>query len=87
MTYGGDGPKVYEALSFAEVALGADQPLAQAVAELTLLSWRAGHAIDAAEAAPFYLRDKVALDRQEQADLRAARELQRESKRSGRADR
>jgi tRNA threonylcarbamoyladenosine biosynthesis protein TsaB len=87
MTYGGDGPKVYEALAFAAIAPAADQPQAEAVAELTLLGWRAGQAIDASEAAPFYLRDKVALDRQEQADLRAARELRREPKRSARAGR
>jgi len=49
------------------------QPDAAAVARLAALGLRAGRAIDAALAAPLYLRDKVALDVGEQAALRAAR--------------
>ncbi len=44
---------------------------ADALAELGCADWHEGRAIEAAEAAPRYLRDKVALDREEQ---RAARE-------------
>lgn len=44
---------------------------ADALAELGCADWHAGRAIAAAQAAPRYLRDKVALDRDEQ---RAARE-------------
>ncbi len=49
------------------------QPDAAAVATLALAGLRAGRAVDAAQAAPTYLRDKVALDVGEQAALRAAR--------------
>jgi tRNA threonylcarbamoyladenosine biosynthesis protein TsaB len=79
LVHAGDGPAVYAALAFASVAPQASQPGAEAVADLCVLAWRAGRAMDASEATPFYLRDKVALDRQEQADLRAAREAQRET--------
>lgn len=44
---------------------------ADALAELGCADWRQGRAVAAAQAAPRYLRDKVALDRDEQ---RAARE-------------
>lgn len=46
--------------------------LASAVGELGCARWRAGVALDAAAAEPHYVRDKVALDRHEQARLRAA---------------
>ena len=49
------------------------QPDASAVARLALAGLRAGLAVEAARAAPAYLRDKVALDVDEQAALRAAR--------------
>lgn len=49
------------------------QPDAAAVARLALAGLRTGRAVDAARAAPTYLRDKVALDVDEQAALRAAR--------------
>ncbi len=71
--FAGDAYSVYEALSFVQAAPGAVQPDASAVAELAYLSWQAGQSFDAAQAAPFYLRDKVALDRDEQAALRARR--------------
>jgi tRNA threonylcarbamoyladenosine biosynthesis protein TsaB len=75
LVYAGDGPSAYESLAFAEVDAQARQPDAIAVAELAFMQWHGGRAIDAADAAPFYLRDKVALDRQEQAQLRAARAI------------
>ncbi len=46
-------------------------PGAAAVASLGAIAWRAGEAVDAALAAPYYVRDKVALDAVEQAALRA----------------
>lgn len=49
------------------------QPDASAVARLAQAGLRAGRAVDAGRAAPTYLRDKVALDVDEQAALRAAR--------------
>lgn len=49
------------------------QPDALAVARLAQRGLANGRAVDAADAAPFYLRDKVALDVHEQAALRAAR--------------
>lgn len=52
---------------------GARQPDAAAVAALAAIGLRTGRAVDAASAAPLYLRDKVALDVDEQAALRAAR--------------
>jgi tRNA threonylcarbamoyladenosine biosynthesis protein TsaB len=54
-------------------APGAVQPDAAAVARLAATGLRAGLAVDAAQAAPSYLRDKVALDVGEQAALRASR--------------
>lgn len=47
---------------------------ADAIAELAHTRWVAGGAIDASAAAPRYLRDKVALDRDEQRELRARRD-------------
>ena len=49
------------------------QPDARSVARLAARGLRLGHGLDAADAAPVYLRDKVALDVTEQAALRAAR--------------
>lgn len=49
------------------------QPDARAVAHLAARGLMLGRGLDAADAAPFYLRDKVALDVTEQAALRAAR--------------
>ncbi len=46
-------------------------PDARAVAMLGAIGLRAGRAVDAALAAPLYVRDKVALDATEQAALRA----------------
>jgi tRNA threonylcarbamoyladenosine biosynthesis protein TsaB len=46
-------------------------PDARAVAALGAIAYRAGAAVDAALAAPLYVRDKVALDSAEQAALRA----------------
>lgn len=46
---------------------------ARAAAEVGWTSWRAGRAIDAQEAAPRYVRDKVALDVDEQRRLREGR--------------
>ncbi len=47
---------------------------ADALAELAHGHWCAGRTVDAAAAAPRYLRDKVALDRDEQQALRARRD-------------
>ena len=75
----GDGFDAYPALGEwvrqrgAARAPTAIQPDASAVARLSLAGLRAGRAVDAARAAPTYLRDKVALDVGEQAALRAAR--------------
>lgn len=52
---------------------------ADAIAEIALAQWVAGGAIDAAAAAPRYLRDKVALDRDEQRALRARRDARSQS--------
>ncbi|MBL8379200.1 MAG: tRNA (adenosine(37)-N6)-threonylcarbamoyltransferase complex dimerization subunit type 1 TsaB [Burkholderiales bacterium] len=49
-------------------------PQARAVASLGVLGLRKGEGMDAAQAAPLYLRDKVALDVHEQAAKRAARQ-------------
>jgi len=57
----------------AERPPGAVQPDAWAVARLAALGLGAGRAVTAEYAAPTYLRDKVALDVDEQAALRAAR--------------
>lgn len=46
---------------------------ADALAEIALRDWRAGRAIEASAAAPRYVRDKVALDRDEQRLLRSQR--------------
>ncbi|MFM1991846.1 MAG: tRNA ((37)-N6)-threonylcarbamoyltransferase complex dimerization subunit type 1 TsaB [Pseudomonadota bacterium] len=54
-------------------AAGAVHPDAAAVAALAVAGLAAGHAVPAERAAPTYLRDKVALDVDEQAALRAAR--------------
>jgi tRNA threonylcarbamoyladenosine biosynthesis protein TsaB len=53
--------------------LDAVQPDARAVAQLARRGLALGRGVDAAQAAPFYLRDKVALDVNEQAALRASR--------------
>jgi len=55
------------------------QPDALAVARLALLGWQQGRSIDAALAAPDYLRDKVALDVIEQATLRATMKAARDA--------
>lgn len=55
------------------------QPDAAAVAHLALLGWQQGRSIDAALAAPDYLRDKVALDVAEQAALRATMKAARDA--------
>jgi hypothetical protein len=51
------------------------------VARLAALGWRLGRGIDAALAAPDYLRDKVALDVTEQAALRATMKAARDAAR------
>lgn len=73
LRFAGDAFRVYPALAAHASAAGAEQPDARAVAELALIAGLANQAIDPAEAAPFYLRDKVALDRHEQEQLRASR--------------
>jgi tRNA threonylcarbamoyladenosine biosynthesis protein TsaB len=77
----GDGFDAHPALgdwaraagSLRERPARAVQPDAAAVALLAAVGLRTGRAIDPALAAPLYLRDKVALDVDEQAALRAAR--------------
>lgn len=54
---------------------------AHSVAELGLALWRAGRAVAAHEAAPRYVRDKVALDVDEQRALRERRDAGIESQR------
>lgn len=63
------------ALASADAQSDAGSPSlrADAVVELAHARWREGAGVDAAEAAPFYVRDKVALDVGEQQALRAAR--------------
>jgi tRNA threonylcarbamoyladenosine biosynthesis protein TsaB len=64
----GDAPVVFEGLADELAALGgtlaaaADPSAAQAstVARLAARSWEAGHSLDAQDAAPAYVRDKVA---------------------------
>lgn len=56
----------------AEVAADA-YPGAAAVAELAAIGWRLGEAVAGDEAMPVYIRDKVALDVDEQAARRRAR--------------
>ena len=74
----GDGFDAHPALRARVGSLGprpddAAQPDAFAVARLAAAGLALGRAVDAADAAPTYLRDKVALDVDEQAALRAAR--------------
>jgi tRNA threonylcarbamoyladenosine biosynthesis protein TsaB len=74
----GDGFDAYPSLLEGPLATArrptrARQPDAAALAALAALGLRSGRAVDAADAAPTYLRDKVALDVGEQAALRAAR--------------
>jgi tRNA threonylcarbamoyladenosine biosynthesis protein TsaB len=74
----GDGFDAYPllregALAAASRPARAVQPDAGTLATLAALGLRTGRAVDAADAAPTYLRDKVALDVGEQAALRAAR--------------
>ncbi len=81
MCLAGDGFDVYPQLAEWAAAAPLDrvrsglavQPDASAVACLAGLGLGLGRSIDAAFAAPTYLRDKVALDVTEQAALRAAR--------------
>jgi len=73
LRFAGDAFRVYPALAEHQAEVGAEQPDAWAVAELALIGGLSDRAIDPAEAVPFYLRDKVALDRDEQERLRAAR--------------
>jgi tRNA threonylcarbamoyladenosine biosynthesis protein TsaB len=47
---------------------------AEALASIALQAWRAGEALDAAQALPLYLRDKVALTMAERDAARAAKE-------------
>jgi tRNA threonylcarbamoyladenosine biosynthesis protein TsaB len=58
-------------------------PGARAVAALGAIALRAGQAVDAALAAPLYIRDKVALDASEQAVLRAGSRLARAAAAAG----
>lgn len=66
---------VHQRLTALPAVPGADEAYvrADALAELALHRWRSGAAIDAAAAAPRYVRDKVALDRDEQRALRVRR--------------
>lgn len=67
-------------------AIDADvMPDARAVAMLGAIALRAGRAVDAALAAPLYVRDKVALDSSEQAALRAGAALARSAAADGEA--
>jgi tRNA threonylcarbamoyladenosine biosynthesis protein TsaB len=83
----GDGFLTYPALAAWAQQAGdlrqrpgaAVQPDAAAVARLAALGWRLGRGIDAALAAPDYLRDKVALDVTEQAALRATMKAARDA--------
>ncbi len=52
-------------------------PRADAIAELAARAWMRGEAIAADDAAPIYVRNKVALDVDEQLALRAARDAAR----------
>jgi tRNA threonylcarbamoyladenosine biosynthesis protein TsaB len=61
----------------------AAMPGARAVAALGAIALRAGQAVDAALAAPLYIRDKVALDASEQAVLRAGSRLARAAAAAG----
>lgn len=61
------------ALAAAPRPASAVQPDAGTLVTLAAVGLRAGRGVDAADAAPTYLRDKVALDVGEQAALRAAR--------------
>jgi tRNA threonylcarbamoyladenosine biosynthesis protein TsaB len=75
----GDGADAHPAIAAWAAARGllrpgaARLPDAAALARLARIGLRLGRAVDAAHAAPTYLRDKVALDVGEQAALRAAR--------------
>lgn len=73
----GDGFARHAALSdwYRHRALPCDPtvvPSADALAGLAEQAWQAGRAVAPADAAPFYVRDKVALDVDEQAQARAA---------------
>lgn len=69
----GDAFGVYPVLQGMQASVLVEQPDAAAVAELAAIAFKLGRETDAAQAAPTYLRDKVALDRHEQESLRAAR--------------
>jgi tRNA threonylcarbamoyladenosine biosynthesis protein TsaB len=68
-------PELAQALDARGVAVHADVwPSARAIARLAADMWQRGErGVSAAEAAPVYVRDKVALDTAEQQALRAAR--------------
>lgn len=65
----------HHGLAAAPAVPGRDEAYVRAdmLAELALGSWRAGAVVEAAAAAPRYVRDKVALDRDEQRALRLRR--------------
>jgi tRNA threonylcarbamoyladenosine biosynthesis protein TsaB len=78
----GDAFLRYPALAEQALALGAsvfpaDFPRGDVIAELAHRAWSRGLAVPADQVAPFYVRDKVALDVDEQRALRAARDLAR----------
>jgi tRNA threonylcarbamoyladenosine biosynthesis protein TsaB len=72
----GDAFRVYPVLQEAQSSVLVEQPDAAAVADLAVIAFKLGRVTDPAQAAPTYLRDKVALDRHEQESLRAARRAQ-----------
>jgi tRNA threonylcarbamoyladenosine biosynthesis protein TsaB len=78
----GDAFLRYPALAEQALALGAsvfpaDFPRGDVIAELAYRAWSRGQAVPADQVAPFYVRDKVALDVDEQRALRAARDSAR----------
>jgi tRNA threonylcarbamoyladenosine biosynthesis protein TsaB len=72
----GSGLAAHGTVLHARYALSSTQPehfpRARAIAALALVKAARGETVAAEAAAPFYLRDKVALDKTEQAALRAA---------------
>ncbi|MCX7275378.1 MAG: tRNA (adenosine(37)-N6)-threonylcarbamoyltransferase complex dimerization subunit type 1 TsaB [Burkholderiales bacterium] len=78
----GDAFLRYPALAEQALALGAsvfptDFPRGDVIAELAHRAWSHGLAVPPDQVAPFYVRDKVALDVDEQRALRAARDSAR----------
>ena len=71
------GPRLRARLPWLAAVDAEAMPGARAVAELGAIGLRAGRAVDAALAAPLYIRNKVALDASEQAALRAGSRLAR----------